>query len=69
VFLYGSPVKSEIEVARREVENKVRPFEYRQLEYKKYGKKYLKKQQLSGDAIAQLAYQVRYGIIICKRRA
>jgi len=51
------------------VENKVRPFEYRQLEYKKYGKKYLKKQQLSGDAIAQLAYQVRYGIIICKRRA
>lgn len=52
-------MKSEIEMARREVEDRVKPLEYKQLEYRKYGKKYLKMQQLSSDAIAQLTYQVR----------
>jgi len=52
-------VKSEIEMARREMEDRVKPLEYKQLEYRKYGKKYLKMQQLSPDAIAQLTYQVR----------
>lgn len=51
-------VKSEIEVARKEVEDKVEPLEYKQLEYKRYGKKYLKEQQFSPDAVAQVAFQV-----------
>lgn len=51
-------MKSEIEVARREVEDKVKPLEYKQLEYKRYGKKYLKEQQFSPDAVAQVAFQV-----------
>ena len=67
VFTYEPLVKTEIEVAKREVEEKVKTFGYKQQEYTKYGRKYLKTQRISPDAVAQLAYQVRilHCITIC----
>ena len=52
-------VKSGVEEARKEVESRCKTLSVNTLQYTKYGKDYIKKLQLSPDALLQLSIQVR----------
>ena len=52
-------LKSSIEMARGAVEEKCKTLSTDVLQYHKYGKKDIKKFQLSPDALMQLAFQVK----------
>ena len=51
-------LKSAIETARREVEEKAKTLSVNTMQYGRYGKDFIKAQNLSPDAVMQLAIQV-----------